>query len=198
MLQPEVWSATSFLFEQQISANYFLLLSGKRDNHTSELKARTCFPHSVFSITVQILLHLLCYPSLNAHTCLHCLFAPSGNPWYTPITLSPRKVKKEKMRSTKVLYGFILINHSLITWFHCCNISIISLHESFRMFSLISTIALYPPVKKGKQVCRPPSGNRLHPAGITHLPTTHRYRRAGRASLERLGSHSIYPNWKGF
>lgn len=52
MLQPEICSATSFLLEQQISANCFLLLCGKWDNHTSELKACTCFPHSVFSITV--------------------------------------------------------------------------------------------------------------------------------------------------
>lgn len=40
------------------------------------------------------------------------------------------------------------------------------------MFSLISTIAQYPPVKKGKQVCRPTSGNRLQLGLLTSLPPT--------------------------
>lgn len=40
------------------------------------------------------------------------------------------------------------------------------------MFSLISTIALYPPVKKGRQVCRPTSGNRLQLGLLNPLPPT--------------------------
>lgn len=126
---------------------------------------------------------------IHAYTC-----SPSLNHLVIPDTL--HHIQESKEGKDKELYGFILIKHSLITWFHCCNISIISLYWIIQNVFLNKHASSIPTCEE-RQAGVQTYFRQQAPSGITHLSTTHSYKRAGCASLERLGSCCFYLNWIG-
>lgn len=128
---------------------------------------------------------------IHAYTC-----SPSLNHLVIPDTLHHFIIQESKEGKDKELYGFILIKHSLITWFHCCNISIISLYWIIQNVFLNKHTSSIPTCEE-RQAGVQTYFRQQAPAGITHLFTTHSYKTAGCASLERLGSCCFYLNWIG-